>query len=194
MGPVIAAARNYRRLVEDGRMRRPWFSPWRSSTRCAGRSMPSSWRSRVSRAGCLRPIIDRGYDRGSRRARTSSRRGGRPSIGQGCGIGDGVFPRVLRRRTPPPRRASAIALVAALKAALDGEALPVLPPLQRVAATTPLLEPSPPQRQPIARGMGDGAGEGRAYRGAFRGPPWRAHGTVRRGDGRECRGRRRARR
>lgn len=50
----------------------------------------------------------------------------------------------------PPANASAArshrdALISALQTALDGEAQPILPPLPRIDATTPLLEPNPPR-------------------------------------------------
>lgn len=51
--------------------------------------------------------------------------------------------------TPPANasagRAQRDALVGALQATLDGEALPILPPVPRIGATTPLLQANPPR-------------------------------------------------
>jgi hypothetical protein len=84
----------------------------------------------------------------------------------------------------PPATATAArsqrnALIAALKATLDGDALLILPPLQRLPPTTPLLQANPPA---VAGGaLGDWSPvRAKVARVAalFGDEPWRAHATA----------------
>ncbi len=69
-------------------------------------------------------------------------------------------------------------MIAALKATLDGDALLTLPPLERLPATTPLLQANPPA-------VGGALGEWSPVRAKvariaalFGDDPWRAHATA----------------
>ena len=144
-----------------------WSSPWDRE-----RKRPSLDAALLAvvlrRAGCAASDRDRRVDRGSGRARTRSLAALTARLSdQSCGIRPRRFRRRRLRRMPPAARAQRDALIVALKAALDGDALPLLPPLQRTAATTPLLEPGPARVAPPLAGVGAGARESRACAGLF---------------------------
>ena len=175
IGPIVAAARNHRRLVESGADAAA-LKRSRTRPRCAGRSTKLCSLSRATPSRGVASDEYRGDHYRSRRPRTRlSARGAAPA--KATALAAAIPP-----KTPPPNAAAARArrdaLVAALRAALDGEAQPVLPPVQRVPETTPCSKPSPPRVEPGARGVGPGAREGRTHHNPVRGSPWRAHATT----------------
>ena len=177
-GPVVVAARNYRRLVDDGADAQALVLALADLT-ALRRTLDTELLavSRFAEPAALRPLaLDDMIANPDEIERSIAAMVARLTA-KAAGLTSSIPP------TTPPTNASAArgrrdALVGALKAALDGDALPILPPLERVAATSPLLDPSPPR---VGSSLADWVpvrAKVARIASLFADLPWRAHATA----------------
>jgi hypothetical protein len=176
-GPVVAAARNYRRLVEDGAEASALFlalAELNALRRVLDTELLAV--SRFSEPAALRPIAT-----GEMTADPDALERGLASVAARLSAKAealaAAVPPSARPANTSDARARRDALVAALKAALDGEAQPILPPLQRVEATTPLIKPSPPRVAPSLAEWTAVRSNVARIASLFADLPWRAYAT-----------------
>jgi hypothetical protein len=179
VGPAVAAARNHRRLI-DGGAADAALSLSLSALASLLRTLDAALLgvSRHAEPGALR-LVGRAeiaadpedFDRGLAtlvarlKAKTAA-------------LSSAVSAAALQPPTASAARAQRDGLVAALKAALDGDAQPVLPPLTRVVATTPLLKPNPPKVAPALADWRPVRARIDQIATLFGGDPWRAHASA----------------
>ncbi len=177
-GPLVAAARNHRRLVDTGaevsalalalvdvaKLRRPVDAALLAV-------------SRFAEPGALRPIAT-----GEMTADPDELDRVLAAIGGRLASKAGALAAALPPSTPPANAAAARirrdTLVAALRTTLDGDALPVLPPLRRVQETTPLVAKNPPRVAPALDDWRSVRAKVARIAVLFKDNPWRAHATT----------------
>jgi hypothetical protein len=178
IGPSVAAARNHRRLVDD-------------------RADAATLALAMGELESLRRALDVALVRASHYAEPAALRliatseiaadpddfdRGLASLAERLSDKAARLASVLVTGVPPATataaRSQRNALVAALKATLDGDALLTLPPLERLPATTPLLQANPPA---AAGALGEWSlvrAKVARIAALFGDDPWRAHATA----------------
>ena len=178
IGPVVAAARNYRRLVDEEANAATLAQALNELTTLRRRLEAELLLvSRFAEPSALRPLT------------TSQMIADPDDLQRSLGaIADRLQLKTTALSTSlPPATAPATSsgarvvrdrLIAAIKGALDGDGLPVLPPFARVNATTPLIKPSPERVRPWLADWIPVRAKVRRITTLFDIEPWRAHITA----------------
>jgi hypothetical protein len=176
-GPVVAAARNYRRLADDGADAQALTLALADLT-ARRQTLDAALlvASRFAEPGALRPIAT-----GDTIANPDEVERVLAAVAGRLSNKAAQLAAATPPATPPANASDARsrrdALVGVLKASLDGDAQPVLPPLPRVPATTPLIEPNPARVVPALAEWAPVRAKIARISKLFVDLPWRAHAT-----------------
>jgi hypothetical protein len=178
IGPAVAGARNHRRLVDEGAdavalaLAMNAFETLRQALDATLLNV-----SHYAEPGALRFISTAElaadpdeFDRGltALAARLADKTSGLAA----------AVPPAAAAANAAAARAQRNVLIAALKAALDGDAQPILPPLARLAATTPLLQAAVQQVPPALADWRAVRAKVARISMLFAEDPWRAYATA----------------
>lgn len=178
IGPVIAAARNHRRLVDD-RADAAWLA-----------LAMGELESRRQSLDPLLVAVSRYADPGALRLYATAEIAADPDdfdrvlaalVGRLSGKASQLTAAVAASGSPANAtagRAQRNALIGALKATLDGDAQPILAPLARIPATTPLLEPGATPVADVLKMWQPVRAKVSRIVALFSNNPWRAFATT----------------
>lgn len=177
IGPVVAAARNYQRLVDDSADERTLaLAMVELATLRRPLDVQLLAASRFAEPGALRPF-------GSVEMAASPEQFDQAmaALVSSLSAKAAALATTLAQVTPLPTASAARvrrdALVATLRSTLDGEALPVLPPLRRSNATTPMLRAGPGRVATVLADWTPVRAKVARIAKLFAALPWRAHAT-----------------
>ena len=177
IGPVVAAARNYRRLVDlraDAQTLALAFTELTTLRRRLESELLAV--SYFAEPGALRPLSTSDMIADPDELERSL-----TAIADRLQLKATALSSSLPPATPPANSSAARVardrLISALKSMLDGDGLPVLPPVERTDATRPLIKPSPERVRPWLADWIPVRKKVRRIAALFDDEPWRAHIT-----------------